>query len=213
MRFVNADGSLDSRSHTRSYREEVEMALSALDCALNSQKAVYASSELTTGRRISRLMQAHGVADSSALKQKLGKSGYESLLWNPNVAAATAFAQRLRAHLRGKEMVITPAPLLAPGWEQAEYLGFWETLIRTRVKKVYFNEDWQYSNGCTFEFAVAQDAGLPALDATGEPIPLDVGIRLIEAAVAELEADGVEQKGLRANLTLLRRLQKASITL
>ena len=37
---------------TRLYREEIEISFSSMDCILNGEKAVYASTELTTGLRL-----------------------------------------------------------------------------------------------------------------------------------------------------------------
>ena len=98
----------------------------------------------------------------------------------------------------------------APGWTQPEYLAFWETLLRTRIASVFFNENWQYSSGCVFEFAVALDDGLPTFDAHGTPLGLATGIALIEHAVDEMAADGIALNSLPTNLTRLRELQGAA---
>jgi len=87
--------------------------------------------------------------------------------------------------------------------ESARVLAFWETLLRTRVFRVFFNDNWQYSSGCVFEFAVAYDAGLPTFDAHGAPISLGAGIGLIERAVAEMAADGIVLNSLSTNLVRL----------
>ena len=101
-------------------------------------------------------------------------------------------------------MVITPAPFTAPGWSQPEYLGFWETLIRTRIKSVWFNREWQFSNGCTFEFAVAHDAELSTFDHNGEPLDRTAGIAAIASAIKRLEAEGFDTAKLQENLERLR---------
>ena len=51
------DIDLAERTHTRTFAEEEAHAFSAMDCALNGEKGVYASSELTTGRRAYDLVQ------------------------------------------------------------------------------------------------------------------------------------------------------------
>jgi len=129
---------LDALRFERTQEQEVTAALSALDCVLLRGKGVYASSELTSGRRAQRLQRDHGVADSGTLRELLGSERYDALVWNPNVAAAIAFACELRDRMDGAELVISPAPFIAPGWPQSAYLAFWETVIRTRVKAVYF---------------------------------------------------------------------------
>src|SRR2546425_803419 len=124
----------------RGYDEEVAIALSALDCVLLGRKGIYASSELTSGRRAQRLQREHNVPNVTALRDALGAEDYDALLWSPNVEAAVAFANRLRGELGDAELVISPAPFVAPDWPQEAYLKFWESVIRTRVKSVYFNE-------------------------------------------------------------------------
>ncbi len=190
----------DERRHTRTFREECALAFAALDCILNGDKGIYASSELTTGRRAYGLFDEHGVHSAHELRDKLGEDPHRSLVLIPNCEAAADFARRLRERFGGTEPVITPAPFEAPGWSQAEYLHFWETLIRTRTRAVYFNEAWEYSNGCTFEFAVAHDAGVPTFDARCEPLELERGVELVARAVRELESRGVDPARLRTHL-------------
>ncbi|HEX2095210.1 MAG TPA: hypothetical protein VHG28_22630 [Longimicrobiaceae bacterium] len=194
-------------THVRSYREEAAIIFSALDCILNGEKGIYASSELTTGRRAYGLFDEHGVRNGHELREKIGEDPHRSLILAPNIEAAADFARRLRERFGGTELVITPAPFEAPGWTQAEYLNFWETLVRTRTKAVYFNEAWQYSNGCTFEFVVARDAGVPTFDAQGEPLDLERGIRQVARAVAELVSRGLAPTRLQAHLARLEEMR------
>ncbi|HVT17709.1 MAG TPA: hypothetical protein VHQ90_16215 [Thermoanaerobaculia bacterium] len=71
MRFVNSTGELDGRTYTRTYAEEVRQVLTAIDGVLNGDKAIYASSELTTCRKLYELLRAHGVRDAAELHEKL----------------------------------------------------------------------------------------------------------------------------------------------
>jgi len=208
MGFYSQDGELKARSYPRTFGQEVEVALSALDCLLNGEKAIYVSSDLTTGKRFFRLLREYGARDSSDLKLKLGEERYRLLLWDPNTAAANDFARRIREQFGGNKLVITPAPFVAPSWSQAEYLVFWETCIRTRVEAVFFNDSWQYSNGCTYEFAVAQSECVRTFDSDGMPLHLEEGIMLIAEAVRDLEAEGIQPIELRTNLTRLRKLRQ-----
>lgn len=81
--------------------------------------------------------------------------------------------------------VITPAPFEVQEWGQPEYLAFWEELIRTRVRAVRFNRNWEFSNGCTFEFVVAQDAGVRTLDVAGKPLTPRAAAALIQEAIKQ----------------------------
>jgi hypothetical protein len=192
------DADVEIRRYSRLYREESAIAFSAIDCVLKGVKGIYASSELTTGKRMYTVLEERGLRRASELD-----AGTRDALLAANVAGAEAFARRLQATL-SNELVITPAPFSAPGWTQAEYLAFWEELIRTRVKSVVFNAAWEYSNGCAFEFAVACEAGLELFDAELLPVPVAEGIDRLAAAAADLETKGYDAQRLRLTLNRLR---------
>ena len=204
------EADLESRRHTRTFAQEKAIAFSALDCALNGEKAVYASTELTSGWRAYTLLDRHQAGSQQELRELLGEDPHRSQLLDRNMEEAGRFARRLRERL--ETLVITPAPFEAPGWTQAEYLDFWEELIRTRVAAVWFNEAWEYSNGCTFEFAVARREGLPTFDAHGRELSLERGIALVDAAIQRLRADGKEPGRLPTHLDLLKALRSSGRT-
>lgn len=208
MTYCNVHHDLAPIAHIRTYQEEAEMVRLAIDCVLNGEKAVYASSELTTGPRLFQLFREHGVKDIPSLKRALGETEWLRRVWNPNVAEANAFARELRELLPGRPLTVTPAPFLAPHWNQEEYLALWESLIRTRFRAVYFSDDWEYSNGCTFELAVAWDAGLPTFDARGDALELAEGMEKITRAARELEAEGFDNHGLLLNLARLEEIRR-----
>ena len=199
-----------SRTFTRTYAEESAIAFSAIDCVLNGEKGVYASSELTTGRRAQTVLREIGAHTSSELRPRLGEQAYATRIWNPNVDAAMSFARGLHHSLGGNQLVITPAPFTAPGWNQQEYLAFWETLLRSRIKAVYFNDGWEYSNGCTFELMVSVDHGLPTFDAAGRPLPLMEATARIQKAVAALRRDKLDADPLATLLTQVEELVDSS---
>jgi len=193
-----------TRSFSRTYAEECALAFSAIDCVLNGEQAVYASTELTTGRRAFSVLREVGATRAAELKTRLGEQGFVDRILSPNVDAAMAFARRLHHSLGGNQLVITPAPFVAPDWSQSEYLSFWETLIRTRIKEVYFNHGWEYSSGCTFEFLVAVDTGIPTYTADGQRLDAATAISSIEEAVDSLGRDGLESDRLVENVRALR---------
>lgn len=204
MRFIDTAGL--TRTFSRRYSEESDLALSAIDCVLNGEKGVYASSELTTGRRVQSVLREIGARRSSDLRPQLGEKEYATRIWNPNVNEAMAFARGLHHSLGGNQLVITPAPFMAPGWNQPEYLAFWESLIRTRIKVAHFNEGWEYSSGCTFEYLVAQDSGVPTFDVDGAPLGIGAAIARLSAAVETLRHDGLDVDTLARNLAQMREL-------
>jgi hypothetical protein len=173
---------------SRHYREEVEMAFSSMDCVLNGEQAIYCSSELTTGIRLYEVLRQHRLESATELKRTMGQPWFEANIFQVNMHAASEFARSVRN---------------APGWTQPEYLGFWETLIRTRVKAVSFNQNWEFSNGCSFEFAVALDAGVPTFDQLGRPLGRKQGIGYLEGAIARLSSQGFDTVSLLESLQRL----------
>jgi len=195
--------SLSDSTFTRPYREEIDMAFSALDCILDHEKPIYASAELTTGRRFYDALREFHVKTADELKQLKGQDWYTANIWDANVNAAKGFAARVREKVGRKTLVISPAPFSAPGWNKSEYLAFWAQLLRTRISSTWFKLDWQYSNGCTFEFAVAADAGLPTLDHQGGALHAMQAAELISAAIRDLDSSALDTTKLRENLARL----------
>jgi hypothetical protein len=134
----------------------------------------------------------------------MGEAWYKANIWDVNVSAAVEFAAEARRALPADIMVVTPAPFSAPDWDQLQYLGFWEELLRTRVRLVWFNRNWEFSNGCALEFAVAQDAGLRTFDHEGKALDCRTGIERLTAAMQQLELDGFDVSTLRENLARLQ---------
>jgi hypothetical protein len=134
---------------------------------------------------------------------KLGPEWFQSNIFEANMRAAMDFAKSVREGLGNSTMAITPAPFAARDWSQPEYLGFWETLIRTRIKSVWFNHNWQYSNGCAFEFAVALHAGVPTMDCCGDALGSEKAIQLLEGAVDRLSTEEFDTTKLRETLSRL----------
>jgi hypothetical protein len=188
----------------RPYQEEVEMVFTAIDCVLNGEKAVYCSSELTSGARLYEVLLEHGLKSAAELRQKLGDAWLQKNIFDINVRAATAFAEFVRGTFRDKTMIVAPAPFSAPGWSQPEYLSFWEILLQTRIKGVWFNRNWQFSNGCTFELAVAQECGLFTFDHEGDVLDRFGAMELIEKAIKRLAREGFDTEKLSKNLERLQ---------
>ena len=193
---------------TKRYCEEVEMALRSIDCALNRGQAIYCSSELTTGRRMYEALRKNNAQTKDELKEKKGEDWVTENIIKVNFENARRFAEYVeyvRNTIGDNTMVITPAPLDVPGWGQPEYNDFWRRLFHSRIKSVWFNCNWEFSNGCTFEFAVAQDYGLRTFDRDGNLLDRFEGIELIRAAIQQLEAQKFNTSKLAENLERLKR--------
>jgi hypothetical protein len=198
---------------TRHYREEVEMVFSAIDCVLNGEPAIYCSSELTTGFRLYKALRKHHLKTASELKKTMRKPWYKKNIFDANKHSAIKFARSVQSMSPVGTLIITPAPFNAPKWTQPEYLRFWKTLIRTRVKAVWFNKNWEFSNGCTFELVAALDAGVATRDHRGATLGRKQAIQCLESAIAKLGSKGFDTAKLRKNLKRLKVAPKKRISL
>lgn len=190
----------------RSWQEEAEMLLSLLDCIILDREAVYASSEFTTGRRFYQLCRQYNVRSAEELKSRLGDK-YVSLLLTPNKDAGIRFARDLRA--LGHPLVLTPNPFhadplnLKRNWSQSEYLEFWRMVIERKCHAVCFNEGWEFSNGCTFEYLAGLQAGAQLFDHCYKPLNPVLARDTISYAIETLEKDGFSVPKLREVLSEL----------
>ena len=185
--------------------DEIKMTMSAFDCVLPDDAGIYCSSDITTGKRFYyEVLAKYGAASEAELKRKLGDEEFKRVqteLIQANVARGLEFAEKLRE--RGLINVVTPGPYFARGFTQQHYLYLWEWFIIKKVYEIRFNYDWQYSNGCTLEYAIALRKGIPRLDHEGAPLNNENGIQKVKAAVIELEGKGFVVEKLKDNLALL----------
>ena len=157
-----------------------------MECLRNGQMAIYCSSELTSGLKLYSVMEGEAVGSLKDLKGKRGDEWCDKNIFNVNKDEANRFAASVREGRKDSVPVITPAPFDVRGWDQAEYLAFWEELIRTRVAAVHFRDKWEYSNGCTFEYAVALDAKIDRFDQQGRRLEADKAISCVRNAIDEI---------------------------
>jgi hypothetical protein len=143
------------------------------------------------------------------LKRQLGEEEFKRVhneLIQANVARGEEFTEKLRE--RGLVNVVTPGPYFARGFTQQHYLYLWEWFIIKKIYEVRFNYDWQYSNGCTLEYAIALRKGIPRLDHEGSPLDVENAINKVEAAVNELQRKGFIVEKLKENLALLKTIER-----
>jgi len=186
--------------------DEITMSMSAFDCMLPDDAGIYCSSDITTGKKFYyEVLKPHGVRSEDELKAKLGAEEFKRVqteLIQFNVARGTQFAEKLRE--RGLINVVTPGPYFAKGFDQQHYLYLWEWFIIKKIYETRFNFDWEYSNGCTLEYAIAARKGIPRLDHEGNRLELGPAIGVVEAALKELKDAGFVVGKLESNLGLMK---------
>ncbi|MGE5829560.1 MAG: hypothetical protein ACM30G_14550 [Micromonosporaceae bacterium] len=168
-------------------------------CGAQPHGCIYLSSPITTGRNhIDRLVER------SVSGRPVQPSDREGVITaNKQRARTVANAVRAQRH----ETVIDPTALIdVPDWKQNDYHELWVAVIEQYAKMILFVDDWQYSVGCTTEFRAALRLGLPLVDQRFEPLTYREGVRLLEAAVAEVDDAPGSGHLLRNELAAIRAL-------
>ncbi|HEX8128106.1 MAG TPA: hypothetical protein VF527_03325 [Pyrinomonadaceae bacterium] len=191
----------------RKVLDEIKMLMTAFDCVLPDNSAIYCSGDVTTGKQFYKLLREHEVSSGEELKAKLGAAACKELmneLVRRNIARGIAFTENVRQ--RGHANLINPGPLIAPNFEQQHYLYLWEWIIIRKAYEAQFNEDWEYSSGCTLEYAIATRKGISRRDHLGNILELPQAVGRVERAVAELKRSGMRVETLELNLSRLKEL-------
>ena len=195
---------------SRKVIDEIKMTMSAFDCVLPDDAGIYCSSDITTGKRFYyEVLTKYEVTSEAELKRKLGEEEFKRVhteLIQANVARGVEFAEKLRE--RGLVNIVTPGPYFARGFTQQHYLYLWEWFIIKKIYETRFNYDWQYSNGCTLEYAISLRKGIPRLDHEGAPLDVESAIEKVEAAVNELQRKGFIVDKLKDNLALMKTIER-----
>ena len=189
----------------RKVMDEIKMVMTAFDCVLPDNSAIYCSSDVTTGLRFYERLVVHQVRSRDELENKIGvakaKEEVAGII-RENIERGREFTENIRQ--RGHINLINPGPFTAPDFEQQHYHYLWEWVIVKKVYEIQFNEGWEYSNGCTLEYAIATKKRIPRLDHVGNFIDLDEAISKIERALAELSKHAIQASMLEKNLAALR---------
>jgi hypothetical protein len=156
----------------------------------------YVSVPVTTGRAyldwlIRHLDDSyHSTEQVWAVKQEVSET---------NRRRARDVIKRLRTRLPG--MVIDPSSLVdIDDWRQSDYHSFWLKVIARYADRLILVDGWQYSVGCTIEFAESVKLGLPTFTENCEQLEVGSGIRLVRAALQEYAAARVDPAPLRRAL-------------
>lgn len=146
--------------------KRAEELLTALQCSTDKGNTTYCAGPITSGR-----------ARSVESTEKL-------LFKKNNIELGRAKAARLRGEMSGS--VIEPFSLSVDDWSQNEYRAFWRLVIERLCDRVLFLDDWQYSNGASFEFLVATNSGKLTLDERGQELSRAEGTQKIREAITDL---------------------------
>jgi hypothetical protein len=164
---------------------EPEHLLQVLALVLETRSAALASGPVASGRRRYALPDADGEA-----------------VWDANVEALDAFASHLRSKLDCP--VICPGGLRLPSWCARDYKGFFDAVMNRFIREAWFIDGWEYSTGSVLELADCLRAGRPVFDAGGVPLDRKKSITMVDAALTDVSAMGVDAVSLRRAFAVLR---------
>ena len=164
--------------------------LDVYESVLDGETACYCSAPVTSGKRYIDWLKRIGknFADIDAAHADYHEHHFQEVI-APNRAHAQRIIQKLRTE-RGQVVIDPTAIPYIEGWTQHDWRSFWQRVIERYVRTAFFIDDWQYSNGCVYEFWVAHKKGIPTLDEKGRALTLEAGITLIEKALAEMRQQG-----------------------
>lgn len=156
------------------------------------QQIVYASSPITTGKRMYQFFLRHKVDSIEALN-KIDPTLYPEKIRKVNLVDGLLFGRTLRKD--GYTSVIIPGVFFAEGWTQEHYISLWEQVIIKFADAVHFNKDWQYSDGCVAEFWIALQHNKKLWEGKKMLEPKE-GLAKIQKAIEELDKKGISTKNL-----------------
>ena len=147
------------------------------------------SSPITTGKRYVAWRRKSD-ADSDLTSPEYARAHFEYVI-APNSKAAAKIVREIRQ--ASSSIVIDPASFIGPPeWTQDDFRDLWARVLGTYVGKVVFVEGWQYSNGCAYEYLIAVQKGIAAVDTQEASIPLNIAIPMLRAAISELNESGID---------------------
>jgi hypothetical protein len=184
---------------------EIESLLNLLRSVVVDRAAVYVSTPITSGRRFvdwSRRRNLETDLSHPATHQEFVRE-----VLGPNNEHARTIIKKLRSMF--PQALIDPTALKdIEGWTQNDYRVLWAKVIEQCAGTVVFLDEWQYSNGCAFEFLIANRLGpQPSiLNEALSPLTLEQGTHLVRSAILELQTAKFPTEFLQQVLNQLTKL-------
>ena len=174
--------------------------MQALEAAGADQNVIYLSVPITSGERELRLLDELLLRSADDFhRHHLDRWKREVI--EPNETAATCHAAAVRAApWASSQVVIDPSRMHVPGWDQADYNGFWIDLMERHVRRVVATPGWAFSRGARVEVAFALALSLGVVDVTGTPLSREQLRNQAGAAFAELVRRGWTTAQIKAYL-------------
>ena len=172
---------------------QIKATLSFAPTMIGEGNVLYASSPITTGRRMYDRFQEHGATSVDELNRTVPGSSRD--IMQKNIEDGRQFGNELRTQT-GK-LAIVPGEFFGPGWAQEHYMSLWKQVINRYADEVHLNTNWEYSNGCAEEFLIGLEKDMPLVErhATNGMTQKE-GVAKIHGAIDHIGAIGAEPKKL-----------------
>lgn len=157
-------------------------------------KVAYASSPITTGKRMYDIFKKHGVSSVAELNAIDPKIFHQKIMM-ANINNGNRFGKELRG--AGIIVVIAPGAFFANGWAQEHYMSLWEQVIIRYSENILFNTGYHLSNGCVEELLIAMIHGKDLFHRKGmAPLNPFVEVRKVRQAIDTISDIGADCKKL-----------------
>lgn len=161
---------------------------------------VYISQPITTGRPYLRLREALGqTSPSPAVETRIRAEAMAE-----NRRQTRELVARVRTVFEHERPVVDPSDYEDEVLDQEDFHGLWSEIIRLYTAVVVLADGWQYSTGCSIEFAAALEVGLPLLDDGLRPMPYGLAVSILSEGLAELQRTGLGSTVMTRALTAAR---------
>ena len=177
-------------AETSANRVTISAMLEVYKSVFNQDGVLYCSAPVTSGKRYIDWLERIGknFVDIDRADRSYHESHFKEVI-EPNRKHAQRFIGQLREET--EQIVIDPTALTPiANWKQQDWRSFWQQVIERYVNTVFLINDWQYSNGCVYEFWVAQKNEIPTLNEDRHPLDLVIGIEMIEEAIVQIKQRG-----------------------
>lgn len=187
------------------HEREIDSLLNVLGSVIVDHSGVYVSTPITSGRRFADWSSGRDF-DVDLSHPETYQEFLKEVL-EPNSQHARKIINKLRSLFSGA--LIDPTALKdIDGWTQDDYRVLWAKVIKQYAGTVVFLDGWQYSNGCAYEFLIANGMSRrpSILKETLEPLTFEEGTRLIKMAVIDLNRSKLATDFLQQVLNQLDKL-------
>jgi hypothetical protein len=188
------------------HQREIDSLLNMLGSVVVDHSAVYVSTPITSGRRFADWSSGRDLEIDLSHPETYQEFLREVL--KPNSEHARKIIDRLRS-LFPKALIDPTALKDFEGWVQDDYRVLWARVIEQYADTVVFLDGWQYSNGCAYEFLIANRLiRRPSiLHERLETLTLGNGVSLVKSAVVELHESKLPTDFLRQVVDELTKLR------